>query len=92
MSPEQGHGQPLDERSDLYSLGVIFYEMLMRQKPYIAQSPMAVIYMHANAPIPLLPEALRKLSAAAATACWRRTRSIVSLRRARCWTKIEELR
>jgi eukaryotic-like serine/threonine-protein kinase len=59
MSPEQGHGQPLDERSDLYSLGVIFYEMLMRQKPYVAQSPMGVIYMHANAPIPLLPEALR---------------------------------
>jgi hypothetical protein len=59
MSPEQGHGQPLDERSDLYSLGVIFYEMLMRQKPYVAQSPMGVIYMHANAPIPLLPESLR---------------------------------
>ena len=59
MSPEQGHAQPLDERSDLYSLGVIFYEMLMRQKPYVAQSPMAVIYMHANAPIPLLPESLR---------------------------------
>jgi FixJ family two-component response regulator len=60
MSPEQGHGADLDQRSDLYSLGVIFYEMLMRQKPYIAQTPMAVIYLHANAPIPLLPEALRK--------------------------------
>lgn len=59
MSPEQGHGQSLDERSDLYSLGVIFYEMLMHQKPYVAQSPMAVIYMHANAPIPLLPGDLR---------------------------------
>jgi eukaryotic-like serine/threonine-protein kinase len=59
MSPEQGHAQPLDERSDLYGLGVIFYEMLMRQKPYVAQSPMGVIYMHANAPIPLLPESLR---------------------------------
>jgi hypothetical protein len=60
MSPEQGHCQTLDERSDLYSLGVIFYEMLTRQKPYLAQSPMGVVYMHANAPIPLLPEALRK--------------------------------
>ena len=60
MSPEQGHGSALDERSDLYSLGVIFYEMLTRQKPYLAQTPMSVIYMHANAPIPLLPEDLRK--------------------------------
>ena len=60
MSPEQGHGSELDERGDLYSLGVIFYEMLTRQKPYIAQTPMAVIYMHANAPIPLLPEEWRK--------------------------------
>ncbi|HEY7640497.1 MAG TPA: protein kinase [Steroidobacteraceae bacterium] len=60
MSPEQGHGSDLDERSDLYSLGVIFYEMLTRQKPYVAQTPMGVIYMHANAPIPLLPQELRK--------------------------------
>jgi eukaryotic-like serine/threonine-protein kinase len=60
MSPEQGHGSDLDERSDLYSLGVMFYEMLTRQKPYIARTPMAVIYMHANTPIPLLPEELRK--------------------------------
>jgi eukaryotic-like serine/threonine-protein kinase len=58
MSPEQGHGQQLDERSDLYSLGIIFYEMLMRQKPFVAQTPMGVIYMHANAPIPLLPAEL----------------------------------
>lgn len=54
MSPEQGHGQALDARSDLYSLGVIFYEMLMRKKPYMAPTPMSVIYMHANAPLPLL--------------------------------------
>jgi eukaryotic-like serine/threonine-protein kinase len=60
MSPEQGHGAEVDQSSDLYSLGVIFYEMLTRQKPYIAQTPMGVIYMHANAPIPLLPESLRR--------------------------------
>lgn len=60
MSPEQGHGQPLDERSDLYSLGVIFYEMLTRKKPYLAPTPMGVIYLHGNAPIPELDVDLRR--------------------------------
>lgn len=54
MSPEQGHGQQLDVRSDLYSLGVIFYEMLTRKKPFLAATPMAVIYLHGNAPLPVL--------------------------------------
>jgi tRNA A-37 threonylcarbamoyl transferase component Bud32/ActR/RegA family two-component response regulator len=55
MSPEQGHGKPTDARSDLYSLGVIFYEMLTGKKPYLAPTPMAVIYKHSHTPIPLLP-------------------------------------
>ena len=54
MSPEQGHAGQVDERGDLYSLGVVFFEMLMGEKPFIADSPMAVIYKHNKAPIPKL--------------------------------------
>lgn len=61
MSPEQGHGQELDGRSDLYSLGIMLYEMLTAQKPYTAENPMAIIYMHRNAPLPRLPAELAEL-------------------------------
>jgi serine/threonine protein kinase len=56
MSPEQGHGEPIDARSDLYSLGVIVFEMLARAKPFMAENPMAIIYKHRKEPIPALPQ------------------------------------
>ena len=59
MSPEQGHGKVLDERSDLYSLGVIFHEMLTGKKPFLAPTPMGVIYLHGNAPRPALSGPLK---------------------------------
>lgn len=58
VSPEQGHGEPVDERGDLYSLGVVFYEMLTGQKPYTGETALAVIIAHRQAPIPRLPAAL----------------------------------
>ena len=58
MSPEQGHAEPTDERSDLYSLGCILYEMLTGDRPFTATSPMGVIYRHAHAPRPRLSRAL----------------------------------
>ena len=52
MSPEQGHAEEIDRRSDLYSLGVMFYEMLTSKKPYTGATAMEVIYKHKRADLP----------------------------------------
>ena len=58
MSPEQALGEQLDARSDFYSLGIMFYEMLMGRKPYTGGTAMDVLQQHVNAPLPELPQSL----------------------------------
>ncbi len=58
MSPEQVKGLELDGRSDLYSLGIVFYEMLTGKVPYQADSALSIALKHLSDPLPLLPPEL----------------------------------
>jgi len=60
LSPEQALGCTADERSDLYSVGVMLYELLTGQRMYAAGSLVALFEMHKTAPIPKLPEGLSR--------------------------------
>lgn len=53
MAPEQGLEGVSDVRSDLYSLGVVLYEMLTRRPPFDADTPLAILLKHVNDPLPL---------------------------------------
>jgi serine/threonine protein kinase len=55
ISPEQSQGQRVDARTDLYSLGVMFYEMLTGQRPYSGRTALAIMEQHSGSPVPQLP-------------------------------------
>lgn len=55
LSPEQAQGRRVDARADLYSLGVLAYEMLTGNKPYHATTTQELLRLHVEAPVPALP-------------------------------------
>jgi len=57
LAPEQARIEAIDGRTDIYALGIIYYEMLTGSKPYEAGSPVEIVFKHLNEPIPRLPEA-----------------------------------
>ena len=67
MSPEQGRGDPIDQRSDLYSLGVVLYEVLAGRPPYQADTPWGVIYKHMSDTPPPIRQQNPRVSVALAS-------------------------
>lgn len=59
LSPKQALGRNADRRADLYSAGVIFYEMLTGRKPFRAETASALVYQHVHADVPTLPDSVR---------------------------------
>ena len=60
LSPEQAQGQTLDGRSDLYSAGVMTFEMLTQRRPFTATTPIALVNKHIREPVPRLPVGMER--------------------------------
>jgi len=52
MAPEQGMGKAVDHRADVYALGVVFFELVTGQRPFHADTPLAILLRHINDPLP----------------------------------------
>lgn len=55
MSPEQCRGEKVDARSDIYSLGIVFYTLLSGRPPFVSNNPLEVMHHHEKSPLPPLP-------------------------------------
>jgi serine/threonine protein kinase len=66
MSPEQAAGNPIDHRCDVYALGVVLYEMLVGDRPFVAETPIGVLLMHLQDEPPSLLDARPDLPPAVA--------------------------
>ncbi len=55
MAPELCAGEAVDERTDLYALGILFYLLLTGSTPFADRNPLVVMRMHETAPVPPLP-------------------------------------
>jgi len=60
LAPEQALDLPVDERTDLYSTGAMFFEMLTGRPPYKGSSVQGILYQHVNLPVPILPVGLER--------------------------------
>jgi serine/threonine-protein kinase len=70
MSPEQGTGQRVDARSDVYSTGVVVYEMLTGTWPYLAEDRLEMLKMHLLEPVPKLADARRGMTVRPELQAW----------------------
>ena len=96
ISPEQAQGHELDESSDLYSVGIVIYQMFTGKLPFTGESPVTVALKHIGDPVPVLDRdrdrRRARRSPRSSTSCCRRRRRIASHRLANVATALREAR